>query len=172
MQILGNILSIFFATLIFSAFGLGFAMIPPLALGIVLEASSINWRIPATQHTAESKVHYVWLSILGGLAGTFSAVSALIVGEWWLCYSEKQLCYDGQGDLVLIFTVPVLAFCGALASLFWTWFTLRLAPTRLWASFFRYSGPNRLLNRAYSLLVPIFLWLFTTYAVYRITLHW
>ena len=171
MESLHTVIHIFFGFLIASVFGFPFAMIPGGFLAMVLKASGENWMVPATPSLAESKVHYLWLSLFGGLAGVLAALVSLVAGEWWICYSERQLCYDGQGGLVLIATIPVLAFCGAFASLLWTWLTLRIAPTKLWASIFRYSGQYRYLNRAYSVLVPIFFWVFITYVVYRITLR-
>ena len=110
MESLGAVLGVFFAFLGASAFGVPFAMIPGGFLAIILRSSGENWMVPATPSSAESKVHYIRLSLFGGLAGVLAAVVSLFAGEWWICYSERQLCNDGQGGLALIFTIPVLAF--------------------------------------------------------------
>jgi hypothetical protein len=158
------------ASLYVSLFGVPFTLALSGAWALVLKIDHSKWLIPATRHRPERKVRYVVLAVLGGIAGDFAAVDSRAIGEWWICRTQHRLCNEGQGGLMLIFSVPVLAVLGALVAWGWTWLSLRIPPHQPWASIFCYRGSLRWLNLLLALIIPTAFWAFVTLGLIRATL--
>jgi hypothetical protein len=157
-----------FATAWFSWVAVLIALIPVMFVAAASRESGSRWRIPGKDGKSDRKVHYVLLGLIGGLAGEFTAVISLFISTWWACRTGNQVCHDGQAGMVLIVTIPVLSFLGSILSLVWTWISLGFASNRLWASLFRYDGPNRLLNRVLATAIQIIFWPLFTLVIVRL----
>lgn len=158
------------ATPLVSLFGLPFSLALSGAYALVRRADSSSWMLPASPSRSVRRVPFLLLAVLGGLGGNAAAFNSILIGEWWICRTQRQLCYDGQGGIILVVTVPVLAIVGALIAWGWTWLTLRVAPHHPWASIFRYSGSLRWLNWLLALVVPVAFWALVTFGLIRVTL--
>lgn len=111
------------------------------------------------------------LGILGGLAGEIAAIAVLPLAEskWCRDMSAQGSHCDGQGPLVLIFTVPLCAILGSCASMLWTWISVGIPAHKPWASIFSYCGGNRALNMAFAVAIQALYWAIFALAVYRFT---
>jgi hypothetical protein len=160
---------ILFVALWFSWAALVFAAIP-----VGLTAAGVRgtggWFIPSEDGQPPRKVHYVLLGVAGGLCGEIVAVASLSFGEWWICFTQHQLCNDGQGGIALVFTLPVLSFFGSLLALAWTWVSLRIASDSVFASVFRYSGRKRWGNWLVAIAIQLAFWPTLTYLVFKVIL--
>jgi hypothetical protein len=158
-----------FATLWFSWIALPIAAVPSGVLALFLSDRGGRWEMPADSCKGERKVHYLILGLLGGRTGELVAVGSLSLGEWWVCYTQHQLCNDGQGGMALIVTLPALSFLGSAFALLWTWVSLRIPATLPMTSVFRYSGPSRLLNWVCAIAIQLIFWPLLAFAVFRMT---
>ncbi len=113
----------------------------------------------------------VSLGILGGLVGEITAIAIFPSAEsnWCRDMSAQGSYCDGQGPLVLIPTVPLCAILGSCASIFWTWYSLRIRANAPWASVFSYCGRNRALNVGFAVAVQAVYWAIFALAVYLYT---
>lgn len=111
------------------------------------------------------------LGILGGLVGEITAIAIFPSAEsnWCRDMSAQGSYCDGQGPLVLIPTVPLCAILGSCASIFWTWYSLRIRANAPWASVFSYCGRNRALNVGFAVAVQAVYWAIFALAVYLYT---
>lgn len=157
-------------TLWFSWVALIFAAIPAGIAKLVLSDVKIPKRILVNDEKAECKAPFFRLGLLGGIAGEFVAISSLFIGEWWICKTRGQLCYDGQGGMALVVTIPALSVIGSVAAIVWTWFTLRIPTERLGASIFAYTGPSRGLNWSAGFLLTFGFWCLLWLVAYRVVL--
>jgi hypothetical protein len=158
-----------FVTLWFSWVSLLFAALPVGIVALLLKGGKLHWIPPRCGEASAPKIHYVIIGLLGGLAGEFVAVSSLVIGEWWICYTQHQLCNDGQGGIVLVFTIPALSLMGGTVALIWTRISLRIPAERPWASVFRYSGPSRLINWSFAIAIQLIFWTLFMVGFYRLT---
>ena len=113
----------------------------------------------------------VFLGILGGIVGEITAIAMLFPAEssWCRDMSAQGSYCDGQGPMVLILTVPLCAILGSCASIFWTWFSLRIRANNPWASVFSYCGRNRALNVGFAIAIQAIYWAAFASAVYLYT---
>lgn len=117
------------------------------------------------------KLHF-WKKLLLGIAGGFIAeIVAIAVyspaeARWCREMAARGSYCDGQGVLILIFTVPLGAILGSFISLLWTWCSLRIPASSPWASVFTYSGKNRALHLGLALAIQIAYWSIFTLAAY------
>ena len=147
-----------------------FAAIPPAALALVLKMQGTRWHV-ALENGSQRKVRYWILGLVGGLAGGFTAVLALVLGTAWFCYKQYAICHDGQAGIALIFTIPMLSLFGSAFSLFWTWCSLRLESRRLWASIFSYSGQQPGLNFILAGVIQLVYWALFSYCLFWLTIN-
>ena len=113
----------------------------------------------------------VFLGVFGGAAGQITAIAMLFPAESSWCrdmYAQGSYC-DGQGPLVLIFTVPLCAILGSCAAILWTWYSLRIRANSPWASVFSFCGGNRALNLGLAVAVQAVYWAIFALAVYLYT---
>jgi hypothetical protein len=165
MSLRDAIVGTLWAALWFSWVGLLIALLPSLCVGLVLRTRNL-----ANEGSVGRKIPYASLGLVGGLMGEFTAVSSLSLGTWWWCLKGSQVCHDGQAGMVLIFTVPALSFFCSVLSLLWTWASLRIPSNNPFASVFRYSGSNRLLNWTCAIAIQLLFWPLLTIVVFRLTL--
>jgi hypothetical protein len=102
--------------------------------------------------------HYVMACFLGGIAGEFCAVTSLFLSLWIYCRQLSQPCNTAQGDVALLYLVPIGSIAGCLLAVWWTRVTLRIPEGSVLASLRRYSGPNRLLNWVYAFGISLLFW--------------
>lgn len=84
--------------------------------------------VPAWAIAGASRMHRraYWVAcLLGGLAGEFCAVNSLFIGLWFHCRRQNP-CNTAQGDLALIFLIPLETCSGSLLASGFTWLTLRI----------------------------------------------
>ena len=158
MPRLGELLAALTSTLSFSWVAIPFALVPVGFVAMKAREPNSRWRIPSANGTAVRKIPYVWLGILGGIAGEIVAVNSLFFAGWWSCHRGSELCHDEQSWMLLMFSLPALSFFGSLLSLTWTWFTLGINTREPFASVFLYEGPNRFLNRVVALGIQLIFW--------------
>lgn len=113
----------------------------------------------------------LFLGILGGFAGEITAIAVYPLAEskWCREMSAQGSYCDGQGVLVLIFTVPLCAMIGSCASMLWTWVSMGIRANHPWASVFSYCGRNRALNVGFAAAVQVLYWTIFALAAYRLT---
>ena len=113
----------------------------------------------------------VFLGILGGIVGEITAIAMSFPAEssWCKDMSAQGSYCDGQGPMVLILTVPLCAILGSCASIFWTWYSLRIPANNPWASVFSYCGSNRTLNVGFAVAFQTVYWAIFALAVYLYT---
>ena len=162
--------TLFGVALAFLPYGALFGLIPPFGLALAKRLERKQWLIPESRDKYEARVPYFILGILGGIAGAIVAVGTLAGSEQWICYSQHQLCNDGQGGILLIFTLPFFSIVCSSIALVWTSWSFRIPEESAWASIFRYSGKRRTLNWLCAVTTQIVFWSFFTAAVFRITL--
>ena len=160
-----------FGTLWCSFLGLPFALLPAGFVAILLKAEKREWKVIHKGDVVGDSVPVWKLGLLGGIGGAFAAVSSLLVGEWWICLSEHQLCHDGQGGIALIFTVPLLVTFGAALSLAWTWISLGIPAGNAFTSVLRCSGGMRWLNWTVAVVEAALFWMFMAYGAYLLILR-
>jgi len=158
MPKLGELLAALSSTLSFSWIAIPFALLPVGFVAMKARGPNSRWRIPSANSNSVRKIHYVWLGILGGIAGEIIAVNSLFLAGWWSCQKGSELCHDEQPWMLLMFSLPGLSFFGSLLSLTWTWFTLGINTSKPFASVFVYDGPNRFLNRVAALCIQLIFW--------------
>lgn len=145
------------------AFLLLFAAIP----SFILSGLNMSWK----NLGIDRKLSFwkkVFLGILGGFAGEIAAIAVLPLAEskWCRNMSAQGSHCDGQGPLVLIFTVPLCAILGSCASMLWTWISVGIPAHKPWASIFSYSGRNRALNVAFAVAIQALYWAIFALATY------
>jgi hypothetical protein len=111
------------------------------------------------------------LGILGGFAGEITGVAVFpsANSNWCRDMSAQGSHCDGQGGLVLIFTVPLCAIIGSCASILWTWISVTIPAKKPWASIFNYGGGNRAMNVVFAVAVQALYWAIFALAIYRFT---
>lgn len=129
------------ATIWFSRIGVPIALVPTLVVGSVLAPRIRPWQ-------------RILASLAGGVAGEFCAVCSLFLSLSMWCSHQPQPCNDAQGDVALIYLVPIGACCGSVLALFWTWLTLKIPEDSAWTSVFIYSGRSRIRNVCCAIAVP------------------
>jgi len=75
-----------------------------------------------------SRIHrryYSLSGILGGVAGEFCAVNSLFIGRWLWCRGQNP-CNTAQGDIALIYLLPLGTCSGCLLASCFTAMTLRV----------------------------------------------
>jgi hypothetical protein len=100
------------------------------------------------------------MGLLGGIAGEITAIAVFPLAESMWCkdmFAQGPYC-DGQGPLVLIFTIPGCAILGSCTSMVWTWYSLHIPANKPWASAFSYRGGNRVLNIGFAVAVQVAYW--------------
>ena len=113
----------------------------------------------------------VLLGTLAGFVGEVAAIGMYFRAESKWCsdeFARGSYC-DGQGPLILVFTVPLFAIVASCVCLLWTWYSLRLPANSRWASVFSYSGPNRASNTGFALAVQAVYWAIFVLAAYRLS---
>lgn len=104
MGTLGELLAALNATLWFSWVAVPFALIPVGFVAMEAREPNSRWRI--RDGNSVRKIRYVWLGVLGGLAGEVVAVNSFFLAEWWSCRKGSQICHDGQAGMLLMFSIP------------------------------------------------------------------
>ncbi|HKF48839.1 MAG TPA: hypothetical protein VKB38_15880 [Terracidiphilus sp.] len=170
MDVIKILPAIAYLTLIFFLYALPFAALPAGVLAAGLSPQGRVWMCTPIGEGERRKIPYFRLCLLGGLGGEILAIASLAYGEEWICYTRQQLCNDGQGVLVFIFTIPVFSLIGSVAALGWTWLSLRISENTPWSSIFRYSGPNRSLNWACAITAQTLIWLLAGFCAFRTTI--
>jgi len=116
----------------------------------------------------KAAIRYFFGCFWGSLTAAVTIVAATITSQWWDCAKAGLNCYDGQGGIQLILTVPVAWLFGALVGVVWTRFTLRADTHSLHASISRYAGPQRLWNRFVAYSVPPSFWIVVGFCLFRL----
>src|SRR5271170_1034099 len=96
MKVFEEIVTSIVATLWFSWASLPFAAVPPGVLAFIFKGTDFRWVVPPTEKSAERKVRYFVLALIGGLAGEAVAVNSLFLGTDRSCRLGHQACHDGQ----------------------------------------------------------------------------
>ena len=113
----------------------------------------------------------VLLGSLGGFVGEILAVAVYPLAESAWCrdeFAQGSYC-DGQGPLVLIFTLPLCAIVGSCVSMIWSWYSFGIRADTPWASVFSYCGSSRARNLGFAVAVQIMYWAIFARAVYLFT---
>lgn len=131
----------------------------PGGIFVTLRLSGIiNWKVPAHgtwPEKALSSIRLMLMSWLGSFLGVILAIVSFFAADYWDYLRYPDRVRDGQGVLVLIFSVPV---CGLLAGvLVVVGYRLCLcSPTeRLWSAPWLYSGSKRIANMSVASAVPV-----------------
>jgi len=100
------------------------------------------------------------LGEVGGLVGAIASIAALYSAEpqWCADMSAKGSYCDGQGGLILIFTLPVATVVGVIVAMLWSWSSLRISANSPWTSVFSYRGENRAKNVGIAIAIQIAYW--------------
>jgi hypothetical protein len=112
--------------------------------------------------------HYVFAGLLGGVAGEFSAVHSLFLSLAAWCSHQGRPCNSAQGDLALLFFVPIGSCCGSLLAGAWTHLTLKIPKESVWSSVFVYAGPGKLCNWCSAIAVPLAFYVCVIYMLARL----
>jgi hypothetical protein len=112
------------------------------------------------------------LGTLGGAMGEVVAISVYGPAEssWCREMSARGSHCDGQGPLILIFTIPICALLGSCVSTIWTAYSLRTPAQKTHASVFIYRGEKRALNVAVAITIQTVHWTVFAFAAYHLTL--
>ena len=116
-----------------------------------------------------------WKKLLfGALGGVIGEVIAIAVyrpaeASWCRDMAAQGSYCDGQGPLILAFTVPLCGIIGSCVATVWTWFSLRISSESPYASVFSYRGENRARNAAIAVAVQLAYWSLFALAAYRVT---
>ena len=138
--------------------GLPIASVPAFLFGFAVAPQMHRWK-------------YVIGGILGGLAGEFCAVCSNYLSQRMYCFQvEKQgfYCNIAQGDVILVFLIPIGIVLGSLLAEGWTWLTMRLPAESAWTSVFIYSGARRIRNWACAIALPLGFYVFLTWLLARL----
>lgn len=163
------------ALLIFVAVSLLLTGLPAwiLLAGAQVVRASLNKSRPG--ETAKPTLPFWKKLLLGTLGGAIGEVVAISVcspalSRWCRDLSAQGYSCDGQGSLILIFTIPVCALLGSCVSTVWTMYSLRIPAQKAHASVFTYRGENRALNVAVAIAIQAAYWSLFALAGYRLSL--
>lgn len=102
------------------------------------------------------RAHFVIAGLLGGIVGEFCAVHSLFFSIYLWCRSFlPEPCNSAQGDMGLIYLLPIGSIIGSMLGLFWMWLTLKIPEESAWTSVFIYAGPSRIRNWCCAIAVPL-----------------
>ncbi|MDR3741531.1 MAG: hypothetical protein P4L40_21140 [Terracidiphilus sp.] len=163
------------ALLIFIATSMVLSGVPAwiLLVGAQVVRASLNKSKP--DDTAKPTLAFwkkLLLGMLGGAIGEVVAVSVCgpAISSWCRDLSAQGYNCDGQGSLILVFTIPLCAVLGSSLSTIWTWYSLRIPAERAYGSVFRYRGVKRALNVAVAIAIQAVYWSLFAFAAYQLTL--
>jgi len=147
-----------------AAFLLFFAATPSFILsGLKMQKAGTNLKLAFWKKMS--------LGILGGIAGEVMSIAMywLADSSWCRDMSSQGSYCDGQGPMVLVYTVPLSAILGSCDSMLWTCCSVAMPSNRSWASIFSYRGNNKALNVGFAIAVQIAYWTLFAFAVYLVT---
>jgi hypothetical protein len=170
MNDIQNMENMLWTALWFSPLGALLGLLPPLGLALSNRSQETRWLIPASRYKQGVKVPYFLLGTAGGCGGAIVALLTLVGALEWECYTRHFGCNDGQGGIMLIFTVPCFAIVCSSLALVWTSLSFRIPEASIWASVFRYSGERRLMNWLCALAIQASFWGILVAVVFRMTL--
>jgi hypothetical protein len=113
------------------------------------------------------------LATFGALLAELIAVLAYTPAEakWCADMTARGTYCDGQGPMILIFSVPLCAVLASCISSSWSWYRLRPSAKSPWAAVFSYRSPIGILNIGVAVAIQMLYWGIFALTTYWFTLH-
>ncbi len=142
------------------------AVIPSFLLSNLIGTSTASVPSTGANPIGHRPLHLPLIGFLGGMGGAFVAFNSLFFWLDWECAQQPQPCNSAQGDMGLIYLLPILTVLGVLIAQVWTRLSLLIPEHWIAASVFRYSGPHRIFNWLFAIAVQLLFWPALTYLTF------